>query len=61
MDLHEKPILRGSSLNSQKGDKLNSQKGDKGCDRLLDKGLCILGQKVEDDLTVQGNSVGVQS
>ena len=34
---------------------------EKSQERLFEKNLCVFGQKVEDDLIINGNSVGVMA
>lgn len=55
VNIQEKAILHRASLNSQ-------PIKEKTFDKIFEKkSLCIFGQKVEDDLVIFGNTVGLQT
>ena len=55
MNIQEKTILNRASLNSQ-------TVKDKTFDKLFEKkSLCVFGQKVEDEIVILGNTVGLQT
>lgn len=54
VDIQDKAILNRASMNVM-------TTREKSQERLFEKNLCVLGQKVDDDLTINGNTVGVMT
>ena len=55
VEIHQKAILHRSSLNSQIS-------RDKSVDKVFDRrSLCVVGQKVDDEVVIYGNTVGIQT